>query len=104
MSNCTYPACMMGGQGCDTELVCTKEDMFTDMEKSFMDTANKTLYANVCDEAYHNEPLSLEAVNKLVAQLKPQQHIFVVACDHLPDDCYGILYIRTEDAKQWKSK
>ncbi len=40
-----------------------------------------------------------DVANKLKRQMK---HIFIVPSDHIPEDCYGILMVRKEDAPAWE--
>lgn len=64
----------------------------------------KSLMESVCATADHKEPLTIEALQKLAEFAKPLPNLFVVATKHLPDDCYGILYVRPEEMKNWKNE
>ncbi len=50
-----------------------------------------------------SEPLTaekmIEGMNKCKRTIK---HIYIMSSEAIPDDCYGILMLRPEDAKVWR--
>ena len=48
-------------------------------------------------------PLTTEILAKNISDCKRKfKHIYILSSEYLPDDCYGILMLRPEDAKQWR--
>lgn len=79
------------------------EDEMKKLTEDMLARSEQALYAGTCADAEHREPLTLEALQKLGEFMKPLPNLYVVAVEHLPDDCYGILYVRPEDAAKWKA-
>jgi hypothetical protein len=48
--------------------------------------------------------MTLETLEKLAEFSKPCPKLYVASAAHLPDDCYGILYVRPEEMKNWKNE
>lgn len=51
--------------------------------------------------AYEPHTLTIDKLEELANKVKRQNMVYVIAVDNIPDDAYGILYVRKEDAKMW---
>ena len=66
----------------------TAKKFIKDREREFMGVYEKAGRPSV--------PLTGEVFERLKRRLA--DHVLVIANDHIPDDCYGILMVRKEDA------
>ena len=80
------------------------KDPFNKYADDLMAKAMLNMSTATCATADHSEPLTLKTLEKLSEFAKPLPKLFVVAQKHLPDDCYGILYVRPEEAERWKNE
>jgi len=50
-------------------------------------------------------PLDIESMTKIFNRFKRDNgHCLITECNYIPDKCYGIIFLRPEDAKIIKNK
>jgi len=66
--------------------------------------STKKIYTELVSDQ-ESQPLTLEKLTEALNKCKREdKHIYILEQRYLPDDCYGILILRPEDAKQWPRK
>ena len=51
--------------------------------------------------AYEPHVLTVDKLEALANEVKRKNMVYVMASEHIPDDAYGILWVRKEDAAKW---
>jgi len=70
------------------------------MDKMFNDSMKNQYAAST--SSLESQPFTAEKLEEMMNFTKRTlTHIYIMECNHLPDDCYGILMVRPEDAKKW---
>jgi hypothetical protein len=74
-----------------------------DAMKSMMDQMEKETWTNICGErAVSYEPLTIERLTEMSNKFnRDMRNVYVIASNGIPDDAYGILLVRPEDAEKW---
>lgn len=81
-----------------------KEDdsLMTRMGNEINDQIQKQFYTTLVADQ-ESTPMTLEKLQATLNNAKREMnHIYIISEKNIPDDCYGILYVRPEDAAKWK--
>ena len=54
--------------------------------------------------AKEESTLTLEKLLRTKTELDRKSMIYVIASDMVPDDAYGVLFVRQEDARKWNAQ
>lgn len=54
--------------------------------------------------AHEDTVLTFEKLTKVMIGVKRKHFIYVMSSTMIPDDAYGVLFVRKEDAKVWSKK
>lgn len=67
---------------------------------------NDNMKSSFCaqNKDQESQPLTIEALQNAMNKCKRElKHIYIMSSKFIPDDCYGILMVRPEDAENWKT-
>ena len=77
-----------------------------DVSKNMQDEISKSFYSGAIASEHDNQktqPLTIEKFVEIHNEMKRKaNHIIIMEQPYLPDDCYGVLMLRPEDAKKWR--
>lgn len=73
------------------------------MNDKLLQETNASISASFSDKAEVENNLTCELLVKNINKCKRDcKNILIISSDLIPDDCYGLLWVRPEDAKAWK--
>ncbi len=77
-----------------------RKDISENMDSVF----NESMQQNVTNsiEKSGNQSLRLKDLFEAKKNLDRYDKVYLVECSYLPDDCYGIMYVRKEDMPKCK--
>ena len=78
-----------------------QDDINKRMEENYNEALKSTYTSAVAGQVA--QPLTIESLMENMNKAKRDcKFIYIMASECLPDDCYGILMVRPEDAKGWR--
>lgn len=92
------PHCL-GISAANPRLDIEKDRGFVGMDPASGPDRNATVVRGAV--AYEPHVLTVDKLEELAKKVKRQNMVYVVASDLIPDDAYGVLWVRKEDAEKW---
>ena len=81
-----------------------KLDISAKLDKMMADAMTESFTEQVGRPGNFKSPLTVEGLTAIFNRFQRESgRFYVLSTEHLPDDCYGIIYMRPEDAATMKA-